>query len=103
MYVCTWNHCSADYCQNFFVLYVFTVNSLCVADTVSFTKFKCVGECGCAILSSNVLSALLLSCTVYISDHIRSWSERRTKWKEKFPLYMKTGFGFVWVYEVAIM
>ena len=57
----------------FFVLYVFTVNSLCVADTVSFTKFKCVGGCGCAILLSNVLSALRLSSTVYISNHIRSW------------------------------
>jgi len=76
MYVCTWNHCSADYCQNFLVLYLFTVKSLCFADTVSLTKFKCVGQCACEILLCNVLSALLPSCTVYISDHIRSWSER---------------------------
>ena len=55
-----------------FWFYTFVVNSLCVADTVSLMKLKCVGECGCEILLSNVLSTLLPSCIVYISNHIRS-------------------------------
>ena len=75
MYVCTWNHCSAD-CQKFVIFYLFTVNSLCVADTVSVMKLKCAGECGCEILISNVFSALVPSCIMCVSDHIRLWSER---------------------------
>lgn len=75
VYVCTWNHCSAD-CQNFVFFLPLTVNLLCVADTVSLMKLKYVGKCGCEILISNVLSALLPSCIMCVSDHIRLWSER---------------------------